>query len=725
MNPAENPVPTEPTTADATPSEATTEARVARREVRRWWIKLFLQPLLFLACGAALLAGLGIAQKNGWIATAGGSKGAAASATGKNARYICPMMCTPPQSEPGRCPVCAMELVQAAAGQGTGGSKFLELDPVARRVANIQIAAVRSAIVNRKIGVIGELRYDEGTLKTISAYVHGRLERLYADYTGMDVKRGDELAELYSPRLYSSQVEFLLAKKSVMDSRKSTLRGVYESNKELYESARQRLIEFGMSKGQIERLEIAGKADSRLKLHSPISGTVIEKMAVEGQYVKEGQAIYKLADLSTVWLMLRLFPEDASAVRYGQKVEATVNSLRGRRFAGRVAFVDRHVDPKTRTVGVRVSMDNSDRLLRIGDYAKATIEVPMQQNNDKVARVYDPDLANKWVSPRHPHVIESGPGKCRVCGIDLVPAKTLGFTNEPPPSSKVLLVPRNAVLMAGNASVVYVETRPGRFEIRVVELGPGTGDERVILSGLKRGEHVALSGNFLIDSQMQLAGNPSLIDPTRATVDVDEAHSPEIIAALSKLTPEDRRLAEAQKTCPVTELRLGMHGVPTKISVAGKPVFICCLGCKQRLLDNPEKYLARLKSAAAKVEAKEGLPPVGPLQSMEQLSSEAVSEGLPPIGDFQSPETMKTAKVSNETQRISAALGKLAPADRDLARQQIICPVAGKKLGLMGVPRKVNVAGRQVFICCESCRKSLLAKPAKFLAKLPKEGKRK
>ena len=406
-----------------------------------------------------------------------------------------------------------MELVPATSGGGKTDSRSIHVDPATRRVANIQTVTVASLPVTRTIRAIGELRYDEGTLKTISAYVDGRLDRLYADYTGVVVKEGDHLALLYSPRLYSGQVELLLAKKARDRGRSTTLAGVSESNDELYNSAKERLILLGMTEMQIEHLEEAGEANSRMHLCAPIGGTVIEKLAVEGQYVKEGDAIYKLADLSTVWLMLRLFPEDAATIRYGQKVSAEVQSLPGRTFTGRVAFIDPNVDPKTRTVGVRVVIPNQDGLLRVGDYAKATIDVPLGDSHQSLA--YDPELANKWISPRHPHVIADAAGDCPVCGVELVPAAHFGFTDEPSVHGEALVVPRDAVLMAGNNSVLYVETEPGRFEIRRVVLGPSVGDQIVIRSGVKPGEQVATRGNFLIDSQMQLAGNPSLIDPTR------------------------------------------------------------------------------------------------------------------------------------------------------------------------------------------------------------------
>jgi Cu(I)/Ag(I) efflux system membrane fusion protein len=327
--------------------------------------------------------------------------------------------------------------------------------------------------------------------------------------------------------------------------------------------------------------------------------------------------------------MLQLFPEDAAAIRYGQKVEAEVQSLPGRKFTGRVAFIDPNVDPQTRTVGVRVVISNNDVLLRVGDYAKATIDAPLSDVQQTL--VYDPELANKWISPRHPHVIAASAGACPICGVDLVPAAQYGFTDQPSTRSTALVVPRDAVLMAGNNSVVYVETEPGRFEIRRVVLGPHCGDQIVIRRGVKHGEHVATRGNFLIDSQMQLAGNPSLIDPTKAEPTLDDAMSAEMITALSELSPEDRALVEKQGICPVAECRLGSMGTPKKVDVHGTPVFICCEGCRESLLSEPDKYLARLASTPHAENTQDDVPPA----THPQMD-------LPPIGVPQIIETKES-----------------------------------------------------------------------------------
>jgi Cu(I)/Ag(I) efflux system membrane fusion protein len=626
--PPVNEVPVAIDAAQTPPTSAPTPVAAqpaTRAENRRWWFKLLLAPALFLAAGVMLIVVLGVMQRMGFISADGGDGHIHAAGDDAHQRWICPMMCTPPLSEPGRCPVCGMELVPASSGLGTGGAQFIQFDPVARRVAHIQTATVASMPLQRTIRAIGELRYDEGTLKSISAYVDGRLDRLYANYTGIVVSKGDNLALVYSPRLYSGQVELLLAKKARTASQTSTLTRVAQSNDDLYESAKERLILLGMTEEQIEHLEATGEASSRMHLSAPMSGTVIEKLATEGQYVKEGDAIYKLADLSTVWLMLRLFPEDAALIRYGQKVEAEVQSLPGRSFAGRVAFVDPSVNPQTRTVGVRVVIPNPDGELRVGDYANAKITVPI--NSSPGAKVYDAELANKWISPRHPQIVASSPGACPICEVDLVPASEFGFAAEPTASTEALVVPRNAVLMAGKNSVAYVETAPGHFEIRQVVLGSTVGEQIVIRQGLKAGEHVATRGNFLIDSQMQLAGNPSLIDPTRGQPQRVDADSPEMLAALVKLSAADVALVKAQGTCPVTGLQLGSMGAPPKLEVQGAPVFICCEGCRESVLADPDKYLEKMtqKHDHAAPPSKLDLPPIGRPQLIESAEANSTT----------------------------------------------------------------------------------------------------
>ena len=199
-----------------------------------------------------------------------------------------------------------------------------------------------------------------------------------------------------------------------------------------------------------------------------------------------------------------------------------MQSLPGKAFDGRVAYIDRTVNQKTRTVGVRVEFLNTDGLLRPGDYGQAILFLQIGDQGE----VYDKDLAGRWISPMHPQIVKDQPGPCPICGMDLVPTSRYGYADKPVEQPASLYVPRSALLMAGSSSVVYVETEPGRFEIRPVVLGPVLRDRVVILSGLKEGEKVATAGNFLIDSQMQLAGKPSLIDPERAIAKQRERTTP-------------------------------------------------------------------------------------------------------------------------------------------------------------------------------------------------------
>lgn len=423
---------------------------------------------------------------------------------GEAERYICPMMCTPPQSEPGKCPVCAMDLVKASAGSG-GDERAISIDAAARRIVGIRTAPVRKEEVYREVRTIGRIEYDEERVATIAAYVDGRLEQLFADYVGVEVAQGEPLAVLYSPQLYSAQVEYLSSLKT------PALNALAGESTRLSDVARDNLAELGMTAAQIDELREGGTARKRLRLASPIGGTVIAKHKVEGEYVKTGEPIYRVADLTTVWLMLDLYPSDAAAVRFGQQVEAEIASLPGEVYTGRVAFIDPLVSDTTRTVSVRVEMSNFDGRLKPGDYATATIRVPAVPKE----QVYDPALAEKWISPMHPQIIRDEPGECPICGMDLVPTSDLGYSAVPLPEQAVTVVPRSAVLMAGDNSVVYVETEPGVFELREVTIGAMTKDAAVIDSGVEAGESVAIDGNFLIDSQMQLAGKPSLMDPSK------------------------------------------------------------------------------------------------------------------------------------------------------------------------------------------------------------------
>ena len=493
------------------------------------WLGRKLLPVgLFLAAGIALIVIVGIAQRLGWLRVTEGPSNAVAAAVGSI--FTCPMHPQIRQPAPGRCPICGMALVPASSGAADLNDFSVKIEPAQRRLANIQTAKAESGTLEATLQTVGAIAIDESRQATIAAYIDGRIERLFADYTGVDIAKGDHLAVIYSPQLYAAQVEYLEARRALGAS--GGLAAVRQAQEALAANTRQRMREFGMTDAQITELESTGKAESRLTIYAPQGGTVVEKLAVEGNYVKSGDPIYRIAELSTVWLMLKLFPEDATRIRFGQRVEAVIQSLPGEALVGRVAFIDPTVDPKTRSVGVRVELLNEHGRLRPGDYAAATIRLPIGPQG----KVYDADLAGKWISPMHPQIVREKSGQCPICGMDLVPTSKYGFTNEPLPQPESLHVPRPAVLLAGGNSVVYVEIKPGEFEIRPVTVGPILRDKIVILEGLKAGEQVATAGNFLIDSQMQLAGKPSLIDPTRAVARSKERKGPLVLEQVA-VTP--------------------------------------------------------------------------------------------------------------------------------------------------------------------------------------------
>lgn len=606
-----------------------------------WLLRSVTAPLLFFVAGVALLGLLGMAQKLGWITAAGVATGGSSEA---EVDYICPMMCTPPSKVPGRCPVCAMELVPASTG-GSSDERSIVVDPASRRVANIQTVSVRNVQNSRTIRVVGELAYDESSLKTISAYSDGRFDKLYVNYTGAVVESGDRLAVFYSPELYSAQVEYLQAAKYLQGQSLKALPAVATANRNLQRTARQRMIELGMTEIQIRQMETIGEAQSRLDVLAPMSGTVIQKTIVDGEYVKEGQAVFKLADLSTVWLILKLFPEDAATVHYGLAVNARLKSRPGELFSGRIAFIDPNVDPKTRTVNVRVVLQNEAGLLRIGEYATARISVPISLPAQTQNLVYDPELANKWICPRHLHMTSDSAGTCPLSGEELVTATSLGFTNQRQVTTNATVVPRNAVLRAAGQSVVYVEEEPGRFAIRRVITGAAFGADIVIERGLSGQEKVATKGNFLLDSQMQLAGNPSLIDPSRALepLEMIAGFDASMLTHIRMLPDDEQQLALEQVICPITKMKLGSMGMPPKATIDGQAVYLCCEGCRERLMKDPQGYvlmLQEMKDEDKLLEPNDAinempypdLPEFGEIQSIDM---EGDKDSAPPIGEIQ------------------------------------------------------------------------------------------
>lgn len=440
----------------------------------------------------------------------------------KPLHWTCSMHPQVKQEGPGKCPICGMDLIPIYAdSEDEKGEVSLKLGKRAKTLAEVETSIVAHRPLRKDIYTVGKMDYDESRLSYVSAWIDGRIDKLFADYTGIRVKKGEHLVLLYSPQLMSAQEEYLLALRDRQRGGQSSQLAVMAGN--TLAASREKLLLYGITKKQLKEIEKKGKVQTHLTIYAPISGTVIHKKAVEGMYVKTGDQIYTIADLSRLWLYLDVYEYDLSWIKFGQRVEVTTEAYPGEVFYGTVTFIDPFLSEKTRTVKVRVNVPNPDGRLRPGMYANARIEVQINEAGQVVVA----GLEGKYMCPMHPEVIKDKKEKCPICGMDL---ESIGgvmgefASHESAERTPALLsIPRSAVLDTGKRKLVYVEIESGKYSPREVKLGPVAGDYYPVIEGLKEGEKVVTSGNFLIDSQMQLAGKPSLMFPEGAAINIHAA----------------------------------------------------------------------------------------------------------------------------------------------------------------------------------------------------------
>lgn len=368
--------------------------------------------------------------------------------------YTCAMHPFIIKDKPGSCPICGMQLIKKVEGAQADAKELamlghVSLSPTQAVMANVATVTIDILPLSKEINATGIVQYDQARQAKVTAWVAGRLDRLHVNTVGAYVSKGKPVAEIYSPDLVAAQQEYLLALKSREQFKNSSIPSISQGGEGLVASARQRLKLMGVKDEQLADLEKAGQPVIRLSIYTPLSGIVIEKIVQEGQYVNVGDPLFSVADLSTVWVEAEVYENEFQFVRIGQRVEIVSQSYPGRPFAGRVSFIYPFLDPKSRTVKVRVEMANPGLKLKPDMFVNALIKVP------------------------------------------------LGDT---------LAVPAQAVMDTGKRQVVWVEMKPGMFEQRDVQVGARVGDNVQILSGLKRGEKVAASGGYLIDSESQLKG---------------------------------------------------------------------------------------------------------------------------------------------------------------------------------------------------------------------------
>jgi len=398
---------------------------------------------------------------------------------------------------PGKCPICFMDLIPVKKDAKTGdvetvSLRQITLSPDARKLAEVAVEQVVLRSVAVETRLVGKVDYDETRLGTITTWMAGRIDKLYVDYTGSSVTRGQPMASIYSPELLTAQAELIQAGKALKELEKSELTRVKDAAKQTEQAAREKLRLLGFTHQQIEEVVQRGNPSDHITLHAPMGGVVIKKDVLEGMYVQTGTRIYTIADLSRVWVVLEAYESDLPWVRMRQQVEFQTEAHPGDVFKGVVVYIDPTVNERTRTVNVRLDVSNPAGKLKPGMFVRAV----------KRAR---PDSAKEE-----------------------------------------LVIPVSAPLITGKRAIVYVQVpgKEGSYEGREILLGPRAGDFYVVRSGLSEGDWVVTKGNFKVDSAVQLMAKPSMMNPQGVQATADHQHG--------ERAPGDGRSAEPSPS-PVPE----------------------------------------------------------------------------------------------------------------------------------------------------------------------------
>jgi membrane fusion protein, copper/silver efflux system len=436
-----------------------------------------------------------------------------------------------------KCPICGMDLIPVPSDgdDEEGGERpRLRLSPRAVALMNVQTWPAERRAIEVPVRLFGRIETDETRLRTIAAWVPGRLDRLYVDFTGIEVKPGEPMVEIYSPRLIAAQEELLQARRGAKDLKRSGLEIIRETSEATLSASREKLRLLGLAPEQIEQIEQTGQVTDHLVIHAPVGGVVTERLATQGAYVETGQPIYRIADLSQVWVNLEVYESDLQWLQLGQEAIFTTEAFPGEQFTGAITFIHPVLNQATRTVRVRLDAPNPDGRLKPGMFARGTVH----------ARIGPPPPAPLHTEPQFP---DQPPVIDRAPELELaLPAHpghsphsptqhqesttadqehgahkdhTIPSLAPPPPAQEQflpLVIPASAPLLTGKRAVVYVRLpdmeRP-TFEARDVLLGPRAGDYYVVLEGLAEGEMVVTHGNFKIDSELQIRGRPSMMAP--------------------------------------------------------------------------------------------------------------------------------------------------------------------------------------------------------------------
>jgi Cu(I)/Ag(I) efflux system membrane fusion protein len=339
-----------------------------------------------------------------------------------------------------------MDYIPVYEGEDDGSTVRVSLDKVQRLGVRTEPAAMRE--LRRTIRAVGTIQVDERKQAVVTTKFEGFIEKLHVNATGQAVKRGEPLLDFYAPELVAAQQEYLLAWRSLQDMAGASA-DVRSAAQQIANAALQRLRNWDISDDQVKRLQRSGTFTRTLTLRAPSDGVVLEKGAVEGMRFMPGDALYRIADLSTVWLIADVFEQDLAAVHAGEPAKLTVAAYPGTEFTGKVAFVYPTLTRETRTAKVRIEVPNPDGRLKIAMYGNVELTAPVT-------------------------------------------------------AAAVVAVPDSAVLNSGARQAVLVDRGEGRFEPREVKLGAHADGYTEIRSGLRAGESVVVAANFLIDAESNL-----------------------------------------------------------------------------------------------------------------------------------------------------------------------------------------------------------------------------
>ncbi len=422
-----------------------------------------------------------------------------------------------------KCPICGMDLIPVPVDDNPDMESDLpglRLSEQAVALMQIQVWPVEGRRMERQVRLYGRLGFDETRLRTIAAWVPGRLDRLYIDFTGTSVRKGQPMVEIYSPKLIAAQEEFLQSIRTAQELKKSGRGLVLDKTLLTVDASHDRLRLLGLGEDQIKRIEKQGHVDDQLIIYAPSGGIVVERLASAGDYVETGRPIYRLADLSHLWVQLEVYESDVQWLKLGQKAIFSTQSHPGKNFEGTVSFIDPILNDRTRTIRVRVDIPNREGLLKPGMFVRGVIEAGMGRY-----QAHDDPIGEHDEHRGHAMNQEE---------------KTTARAGDIP-----LVIPATAPLITGKRAVVYVqvpETEQPIFEPRDIVLGPRVGAWYIVREGLSEGELVVTNGSFKIDSELQIRGRPSMMQPEGGPPPVHDHGAAAAHAAEPPTKPQQRNL---------------------------------------------------------------------------------------------------------------------------------------------------------------------------------------